>query len=562
MSKTKSTKTSRTTSSSTSRTSGAKSRTKPTRSKTSYKSPKSSSVSSPSKGGGTSRVKSQVSNSVSKSRKISNKAGSSKTYVTGKGKHRVDKGAKTGIMGGLRSMFSRSSGGVYAGRSTRSGSYLTGLIFIAVIVIILLIILFAFVFNRKPGDETAALVTETQATTTASTQAVVDDSTTDQEDTLADNGAMPIEPEKRNGMYSSPPAMQIDPNKIYLATFTTEKGEIVIELFADKVPNTVNNFVALARDGYYDNTTFHRVLADFMAQGGDPAGSGMGSPGYTFADEFHADLSHDTAGVLSMANSGANTNGSQFFITFAPTPWLDGVHTVFGKVVKGMDRLQSITLRDPQSATEPGDTIESITITESEVSLLPTPTPLVYVQPGEIPVPEEPAQRDGLYAGNVPAMVIDPAKSYTAIMETEKGDITLELFAKLVPNTVNNFVFLAREGYYDNTTFHRVIEGFMAQAGDPTSFGSGGPGYAFADEINGELRHNDAGILSMANAGANTNGSQFFITFAETPWLDGIHTVFGKVIKGFEVLESISVRDPQTASKPGDMIKTIKIVEE
>jgi cyclophilin family peptidyl-prolyl cis-trans isomerase len=362
-------------------------------------------------------------------------------------------------------------------------------------------------------------------------------------------------------MYSSIPKMQIDPTKTYLATFDTEKGEIVIELFAEKVPLTVNNFVFLANEGYYDNTTFHRVLPDFMAQGGDPTGSGGGGPGYSFPDEFHPDLSHDSAGILSMANAGPGTNGSQFFITFAPTPWLDGRHTVFGKVVKGMEVLFSITLRDPQFATDPGDTINKITISESEDSLLPTPTPVVFVQPGEIQMPEEPEARDGLYAGKIPAMIIDPEKTYTAVMETEHGTITIELFSEQVPNTVNNFVFLAREGFYDNTTFHRVIEGFMAQAGDPSGSGSGGPGYKFADEINVELRHDEAGILSMANAGANTNGSQFFITFDATPWLDGAHTVFGKVIDGFETLSSINLRDPQTATEPGDVIDSITIIE-
>ena len=118
--------------------------------------------------------------------------------------------------------------------------------------------------------------------------------------------------------------MVIDSKKKYTATFKLDKGDSVIELFADKAPKTVNNFVFLARDGFYDGVTFHRVIADFMAQGGDPTGTGTGGPGYKFADEFHPDLKHSKPGTLSMANAGRNTNGSQFFITFAPTPWLDG----------------------------------------------------------------------------------------------------------------------------------------------------------------------------------------------------------------------------------------------
>jgi cyclophilin family peptidyl-prolyl cis-trans isomerase len=164
--------------------------------------------------------------------------------------------------------------------------------------------------------------------------------------------------------YSKPPDMVIDSKKKCTATFKLNKGDIVIELFADKAPKTVNNFVFLARDGFYDGVTFHRVIADFMAQGGDPTGTGTGGPGYKFADEFHPDLKHSKPGTLSMANAGRNTNGSQFFITFAPTPWLDGKHAVFGQVVKGMEVLRSITVRDPDKARAPGDVIKTIQITE------------------------------------------------------------------------------------------------------------------------------------------------------------------------------------------------------
>jgi len=159
-----------------------------------------------------------------------------------------------------------------------------------------------------------------------------------------------------------------------------------------------------------------------------------------------------------------------------------------------------------------------------------------------------------------PAMTIDTSKKYTATFQTEKGDLVLELFAKDVPSTVNNFVFLARQGYYDGTTFHRVIPGFMVQGGDPTGTGRGGPGYSFADEFTSH-KH-DIGTLSMANAGPNTNGSQFFITYVATPHLDGRHTVFGKLIEGMDVLESITPRDPMSAQTPGDHIIKVVITEE
>lgn len=166
--------------------------------------------------------------------------------------------------------------------------------------------------------------------------------------------------------YPAPPEMQIDPSKSYTATFNTEKGSFVVELFASDAPITVNNFVFLARDGYYDNTTFHRVIRDFMVQGGDPTGTGRGGPGYRFNDEPGAlNLRHSGEGILSMANAGANTNGSQFFITHRATPHLDGKHGVFGRVIEGMDVVFAIRDRDPGSDRNPGDKLVSVEINES-----------------------------------------------------------------------------------------------------------------------------------------------------------------------------------------------------
>jgi cyclophilin family peptidyl-prolyl cis-trans isomerase len=166
--------------------------------------------------------------------------------------------------------------------------------------------------------------------------------------------------------YSAPPSMVIDPDKRYTATISTDLGDIVIELFADKVPTTVNNFVFLAREGYYDGVTFHRVIGGFMAQTGDPTGTGSGGPGYKFGDEFHPALRHDGPGVLSMANAGPGTNGSQFFITHGPTPHLDGRHSVFGRVVQGMDVVLAIPERDPGRARQPGLAMNKVTITEED----------------------------------------------------------------------------------------------------------------------------------------------------------------------------------------------------
>lgn len=159
--------------------------------------------------------------------------------------------------------------------------------------------------------------------------------------------------------YSSPPAMQIDPAKRYTATFDTNKGKIVLDLYAKDTPVTVNNFVFLAREGFYDGVTFHRVIGDFMIQGGDPTGTGRGGPGYKWNDEASAlRLKHDSPGILSMANAGVNTNGSQFFITHTPTPHLNGKHAVFGKVADAASM-------DVVNAIRQGDKINSVTITEA-----------------------------------------------------------------------------------------------------------------------------------------------------------------------------------------------------
>ncbi len=164
--------------------------------------------------------------------------------------------------------------------------------------------------------------------------------------------------------YASEPPMGIDVSKQFFATVKMAKGgEFKIQLFPDKAPRTVNSFVFLACKGFYDGVTFHRVIDGFMAQGGDPTGTGTSGPGYQFEDEF-SDLTFDKAGVVAMGNRGRDTNGSQFFITFVPYPSLNGIHTIFGQVVEGMDVVNGITRRDPQADVFPGDAMESVTITE------------------------------------------------------------------------------------------------------------------------------------------------------------------------------------------------------
>jgi cyclophilin family peptidyl-prolyl cis-trans isomerase len=159
-----------------------------------------------------------------------------------------------------------------------------------------------------------------------------------------------------------------------------------------------------------------------------------------------------------------------------------------------------------------------------------------------------------------PAMAIDPAKRYSAVIETEHGEITLELLADVAPKTVNNFVFLAREGFYDGTTFHRVIPGFVAQGGDPTGTGRGGPGYRFEDELS-DVPFVE-GVIGMANAGPNTNGSQFYLMLGDAPHLTGRYTAFGRVTEGHAALKAIRPRDPEAAREPGDVMTKVRIIEE
>ena len=158
-----------------------------------------------------------------------------------------------------------------------------------------------------------------------------------------------------------------------------------------------------------------------------------------------------------------------------------------------------------------------------------------------------------------PEMTIDPEGRYTAVIKTARGDMKVRLMPEVAPMSVNNFVFLAREGFYDGCTFHRVIPGFVAQGGDPTGTGSGGPGYQFSDELN-ETPF-EQGILGMANAGPNTNGSQFYLMLDEASHLTGRYTAFGKIEEGLDVLLAIEERDPATATGPGEVIETIEIVE-
>lgn len=383
---------------------------------------------------------------------------------------------------------------------------------------------------------------------------------TDTPGPVVTSAPVPTQPAASPGQqWPAPPEMTIDPEQVYLATFKTAKGDIVVQLLADKAPVTVNNFIFLARQGYYDNTTFHRVLNAFMAQGGDPTGTGTGGPGYSFQDEFSSDLLFNEPGLLAMANSGPNSNGSQFFITFVETPHLNGLHTIFGKVVDGLEVLLSLTIRDPQTNPDyPGDTLETIVIEEAAESRLPPPTATpIPVTPGVAdgrPLAElEIADREGIFTGR-PAMVIDISKTYVATITTSKGEIVVTLDAFTAPESVNNFVVLANLGYWDNFPINYAEAGQFVLTGSPAGEPSSDVGYTLPSEL-GESNVTGAVGYWFRDDRIASSGSEFYIMLGDNTGLDAQFTVFGTVTAGQDVAAALSVED-------GDVIETITIEEQ
>ena len=391
--------------------------------------------------------------------------------------------------------------------------------------------------------------------------------------------ASAAQPQAAIMQWAAPPTMSIDASKAYHATLRTTYGDITVELYPGEVPVTVNNFVFLARQGFYDGVAFHRVLRGFMIQGGDPTGTGRGGPGYRFADEQVT--RGYLRGTLAMANSGPDTNGSQFFIMHEDFA-LPKDYTIFGMVTEGWVVLDAIA-NTAVSARVPGGeqslplddiVIQSIEVREGEkISSAPaTPIPSAAASASQpTPTPSAAAavqqpQEANMQWDSPPAMSIDTARQYQATLRTTYGDITVELHPSEVPATVNNFVFLARQGFYDGVRFHRIIRGFMVQSGDPTGTGRGGPGYRFADEP--VTRDYLRGTLAMANAGPNTNGSQFFIMHQDGG-LPPAYTIFGLVTEGLDVLDAIA-NSPVSIGPGGErslpveeiVIQSIEVSEE
>jgi len=382
-------------------------------------------------------------------------------------------------------------------------------------------------------------------------------------DTVAQGGASSLDPAERNDLYTEAPEMTIDPSKFYYATFKTDKGDIKVQLFAARAPVTVNNFIFLAREGYYNDTMFHRVLPDFMAQGGDPTGTGGGGPGYNFADEYDPSLGFDRAGLLAMANAGPGTNGSQFFLTLAPTEWLNNRHTIFGEIIEGMDVMDSLTLRDPNTAPEfDGDTLYTVLIEEGEESTLPPPPPPPTpfapssLDPSARPLAEvEPADRSG-YFNMAPEITIDTAKQYTATITTNKGELVVALADDNAPTAVNNFVLLATLGFYDNTPVNQISPGQLVIIGSPNNTPSGDAGYQLEAEVSVPIEMATGVIGYVPYQGTLpplSNSSQLLIALITPPdEANDAYSFFGQISSGVELLAELTT---------DDMIESITITE-
>ena len=385
--------------------------------------------------------------------------------------------------------------------------------------------------------------------------------------------------------YDAPPAFALAADADYGARIELESGDTVeLDLYEDVAPAHVNNFVFLARSGFYDGLTFHRIIPGFVAQSGDPTATGTGGAGYTLPDEPLTDDNEDllslaASGLIAMARGGEGASSSQFFITLAPQPQLDeDGFTAFGEVVNGLEILHAFDSRDPGAIPPPlaGPRIASITILENGETTARQDSAPADIESDtdsaaaadqsddQVEPPPEPQSWD-----SPPDFILTDGVDYRATIRlADGGEIVIDLFEELAPTHTNNFVFLSREGFYDGITFHRIVEDFVAQGGDPTGTGTGGAGYVLPDEVvhdeNREQLTLDApGVISMARSGLGASSSQFFITFEPVGFLDSQRfTAFGVVVEGLDIVRGFDLRDPSDPSEPpGPRIETIEITE-
>ena len=372
--------------------------------------------------------------------------------------------------------------------------------------------------------------------------------------------------------YDVAPANVLDEGFDYIAVFELETGEVRIQLFDDDAPLHVNNFVFLVNEGFYDDLTFHRVVAGQLAQSGSPNATGDDGAGYLLGDEDLSSLAEPLtladSGLLAMARVRGESSSSQFLITLSPQPQLDSLgFTPFGRVIQGQELLHGLRERDPQgdSRAPAGDIILSARIEPVAAGSADIELPTISAVSGRqqteddaaaepsAPVEEEPGVVDiGAVDkptwGAAPPLTLDSALDYVAVLELETGTVRIDLFEDIAPIHANNFVFLVEAGFYDGLSFHRVIAGFVAQGGDPTAIGNGGPGYSLPDEELGDntaaLSLEGIGLIAMARSNA-ASGSQFFITYAPVGFLDAqSFTAFGRVIEGMAAVLALEERDP------------------
>lgn len=424
--------------------------------------------------------------------------------------------------------------------------------------------------NSEPESENTPVPVEEENSEEAADESAQSDSESSGNNStsgeVSEGEASSLAPAARDSMYSESPPMVIDPEKVYYATIKTEKGDIRVQLFADRAPVTVNNFVYLARDGYYNNTVFHRVLDGFMAQAGDPTGTGAGGPGYEFEDEIVTGLGFDRSGLLAMANRGPRTNGSQFFLTLAPTEWLTGKHTIFGEVIDGTDVLNDITLRDPgKQPSFPGDEILTILIDEQDDSILPTPSPAPPTPtPTNTPTPYAPTSMDAegkplaslepterVDVFNMPGeMIIDPEKNYSAVISTSQGDLDVTLFADEAPIAVNNFVVLSELGFYDNLPVSLVNPEIILIGSPNPEDPTDDVGYIFAAEkgLSQPLKIGSMAFLPDQRDPNMSSGSQILIAvIPPPPGVEVRFSFFGQINDDNGVIDKLSQQDTITS---------------
>ena len=350
----------------------------------------------------------------------------------------------------------------------------------------------------------------------------------------------------RTTSFAKAPPTCIVAGKTYTADLQTSKGLITIALDAEAAPNTVNNFVVLARYHYFDTQVFHRIIPGFVVQGGSPDATGTGGPGYSFADELPSENIY-VPGAVTMANSGRRQQrepvlhrvgrrqppGAQLFV-------LRQGHRGHGRGRRHRRRRHPRVRCAHRGRHHP--------VRHHQGVLVAT----------ECPPADGSAPKTQRFKGP-PPMCIDPEKKYTATMETTKGTMVIALDPARAPKTVNNFVVLARYHYYDGVSFHRIIPGFVIQGGDPEGTGRGGPGYKFEDELPRPGQY-EIGSLAMANAGPDTNGSQFFIiTGHHGASLPPNYSLFGKVVSGIDVVQALNAVGSPGAGTPKEKVGMISV---